>query len=151
VNLRGEFNVPYGHKMHLECVDDALLLSASAALQSATLRNGDFESTTADAKKGDMVYFDPPYTVAHANNGFVKYNEHIFSWSDQKRLANHARKLAAKGCHVLVSNADHHSISELYSDAQKIVIERHSVIAASRDHRRKITESLFVLGRHRLD
>lgn len=146
VNLRGEFNVPYGHKTHLECVDNNLLLGASIALQNATLQIGDFEAVTADAKNGDLVYFDPPYTVAHANNGFIKYNEHIFSWADQQRLACHAKKLAKRGCHVLVSNADHASISALYGNAKRLVLERHSVIAASREHRRRITENLFILG-----
>ncbi|WP_082538961.1 Dam family site-specific DNA-(adenine-N6)-methyltransferase [Lysobacter sp. Root494] len=146
VNLRGEFNVPYGYKTHLDSVDDDLLRCTSDVLQNAKLEHGDFEETTAGAQPGDLVYFDPPYTVAHANNGFVKYNEHIFSWADQIRLAKHARALAAKGCHVFVSNAHHDSIDELYSGTRKIVIERFSVIAASSTHRRKITESLFILG-----
>jgi DNA adenine methylase len=146
VNLRGEFNVPYGGKMHLDSVDENLLLTVSAALHNVTLRMGDFEETTTDAKPGDIVYFDPPYTVAHARNGFIKYNEHIFSWADQMRLANYASTLADKGCHVLVSNADHPTITELYHNARKIVIERHSVIAASSHHRRKVTENLFVLN-----
>ncbi len=68
-----------------------------------------------NAKVGDFIYFDPPYTVAHGNNGFLKYNAHIFSWSDQIRLATIARDLAKHGCHVIVSNADHPSILELYS------------------------------------
>lgn len=146
VNLRGEFNVPYGRKEYLESFDEELLASASEALQNTTLRWGDFESSTTNAKRGDLIFFDPPYTVAHANNGFVKYNEHIFSWADQVRLAEHARNLSAKGCHVLVSNADHPSISKLYKGIKRITLKRYSIIAASRDHRRRITESLFVFG-----
>lgn len=151
VNLRGEFNVPYGKKTHLNSVDEDLLLAASALLRNAKLKIGDFQKTTTNAKAGDIVYFDPPYTVAHANNGFVKYNEHIFSWADQVRLANYASELANKGCYVLVSNADHPSIIELYTNVKRIVLERHSVIAASSHHRRKITESLFVLRGARHD
>jgi len=144
VNLRGQFNVPYGRKTHLAPFDKSQLLAASDTLQSASLRSGDFERATIDARPGDLVYFDPPYTVAHANNGFVKYNEHIFSWADQVRLAKHARLLAAKGCNVLISNADHRSVSTLYEGAKRITINRHSVIAASSEYRRTITECLFV-------
>ena len=151
VNLRGQFNVPYGWKTHLESVDADALLDASKSLQHATLRCGDFECSTADAQPGDLIYFDPPYTVAHSNNGFVKYNERIFSWADQVRLAEHAQQLSDRGCHVLVSNADHSSVSELYPKAENVIVERFSVIAASSQHRRQITESLFVLWRRQVD
>jgi DNA adenine methylase len=147
VNLKGEFNVPYGHKTHLSPVDSEGISRASGALAGAKLIHGDFESVTAEAADGDVVYFDPPYTVAHANNGFVKYNEHIFSWDDQTRLAAHARKLAARGCLVILSNANHTSVRNLYPTATEYQISRASVIAASSHHRGTITESLFVLRR----
>lgn len=146
VNLRGEFNVPYGYKTHLTAIDEDHLFSTSNALRTAEIRSGDFEHTTRDAAPGDVVYFDPPYTVAHGLNGFVKYNERIFSWHDQKRLAEHANALAKRGCRVIVSNADHQSIHELYKGFNCELIERPSVIAASSAHRRTITECIFVLG-----
>lgn len=146
VNLRGEFNVPYGYKTHLTTIDEEHLHFASSALKGTKLVAGDFEATTRDADKGDVVYFDPPYTVAHGLNGFVKYNERIFSWSDQERLAEHARTLARLGCRVIVSNADHESIHTLYRGFRCHIIKRPSVIAASSSHRRQITECVFSLG-----
>lgn len=146
VNLRGEFNVPYGKKTYLATVDESLLLRTSAALKNTQIIDGDFESITKNAKAGDLLYFDPPYTVAHGNNGFVKYNERIFSWSDQERLASHAKSLAKAGCKVVVSNADHESIHDLYSGFHCKIVERRSVIAASSTHRRLITECIFSLG-----
>lgn len=146
VNLRGEFNVPYGHKSHLSTIDEELLFGTSSALCNAELVPGDFEHTTRNAGEGDVVYFDPPYTVAHGNNGFVKYNERIFSWHDQQRLAAHAKTLAKRGCRVIVSNADHDSIHQLYKGIHCQIIERPSVIAASSNHRRKVTECIFALG-----
>lgn len=146
VNLSGDFNVPYGYKSHLTTVDAEQLRKTSLALRGAKLLDTDFESATLGAKSGDLIYFDPPYTVAHANNGFVKYNEKIFSWSDQERLARHARKLAEKGCRVIISNADHKSIHSLYEDFDCQVISRPSVIAAAGSHRRTVSECLFVMG-----
>jgi DNA adenine methylase len=146
VNLRGVFNVPYGRKTHLESFDEEAIHRTSLALSGAEILAGDFESLTARASSGDLVYFDPPYTVAHANNGFVKYNERIFSWSDQVRLAAHAEAIANRGCTVIVSNADHESVRQLYRGAYTETIERYSVISASKDHRRLITECLFVLS-----
>lgn len=147
VNLAGKFNVPYGRKTHLTSVDSDRLHAISELLQGTDIRSGDFEAVTGAASDNDLVYFDPPYTVAHANNGFVKYNERIFSWSDQQRLAKHARKLAARGCHVVVSNADHPSIHELYDGFECTIINRPSIIAASSAHRREISECIFVLGK----
>lgn len=146
VNLNGDFNVPYGKKYHHTAFDLDKIIETSVALDNASIKIADFEEATRDAGAGDLVYFDPPYTVAHANNGFVKYNENIFSWADQVRLADHARSLAARGCFVAISNADHVSVDELYEGFNKVVIKRFSVIAASSAFRRQITECLYFLG-----
>lgn len=143
LNLRGRFNVPYGHKTHLDPGNPDPIRAASSALSSATLQCGDFEEVAARAVKGDLVYLDPPYTVAHGHNGFLKYNDKIFSWDDQKRLARVASDLAQKGCHVIVTNADHESIHRLYEGFRLAIVKRFSRIAASRDYRRETTECIF--------
>ena len=143
VNLNGDFNVPYGRKVHLLPCQEDKILAASHALSGAKLLVADFERATKAAGNGDLVYFDPPYTVAHTNGGFVKYNEKIFSWDDQKRLAKHATTLVERGCHVVISNAYHRSVSALYSNFDCVTIERYSVIAASSHFRKKIKERLF--------
>ena len=143
-NLQGKFNVPYGHKSHIDLVESLPILEAAKALRKAKLRCADFEDAVTDALPGDVVYFDPPYTVAHGNNGFLKYNAKIFSWRDQERLAKVAAALADKGCTVIVSNADHPSILSLYASFQVLKIERQSVIAASSAFRKPTTECVFV-------
>jgi DNA adenine methylase len=146
VNLRGEFNVPYGRKAHLDPCDRDAIYAASSSLANAELRRGDFEETVADASKGDFAYLDPPYTIAHTRNGFLKYNAAIFSWADQTRLAAVSHGLAARGCRVVVSNADHPAIRDLYRDFSLQTVGRASRIAASGDHRRHVTECLFFKG-----
>jgi DNA adenine methylase len=146
VNLRGEFNVPYGHKTHLSICDEVRLASVANALRHAQLVVADFEEATMKARSGDLVYFDPPYTVAHAHNGFLKYNERIFSWDDQIRLSKHAHLLASRGCHVVASNADHPSVRTLYSAFQGKSIQRVSRIAASAAHRGRVTEMVYYSG-----
>lgn len=143
VNLQGKFNVPYGYKEYLNPCDATKILQASTLLSSAELLYEDFESAVNNAKTGDFIYFDPPYTVAHSNNGFLKYNDRIFSWSDQIRLATMALNLAERGCKVLISNADHPSILELYRSFKMHRITRTSAIAASGEYRRQITECIF--------
>jgi DNA adenine methylase len=142
-NLKGEFNVPYGYKTHVDPCDETLIRSTSERLQGRRILDGDFQLGVRDAKKGDLVYFDPPYTVAHGNNGFIKYNSKIFSWADQKRLASEALRLKKAGCTVIVSNADHWSIRELYPTFVRHVVERNSVMAASSEFRGPVRECLF--------
>jgi len=144
-NLNGDFNVPYGYKSNFELPNEAALMRFSKSLARVSIQEGDFESTTRGAKRGDVVYFDPPYTVAHSNNGFVKYNARIFSWDDQRRLSLYARKLAAQGCRVVISNASHESIDELYLGFARKSLQRSSVIAASSEKRSVITERIYIL------
>jgi DNA adenine methylase len=143
VNLKGQFNVPYGWKSHLPTCDPEHLKLCSKVLARAQIWHADFEAAIINAKERDLVYIDPPYTVAHENNGFVKYNAKIFSWEDQIRLAKVARELARRKCRVIVSNAHHRSILELYPGFKLRVIERESVIAASSMFRRPIQECIF--------
>ena len=143
VNLRGQFNVPYGYKTHLSACNPQEIRRCSNVLANADIRCADFESAVGSAGHGDLVYLDPPYTVAHGNNGFIRYNARIFSWADQVRLAEVANDLAAKGCKVIVSNAHHKSILGLYPSFNVRIIERESVMAASSSYRRRIKECVF--------
>jgi DNA adenine methylase len=143
VNLRGEFNVPYGQKVHMSLCETGKIRAASSALQRAQIRCSDFEKATKQAKCDDFVYMDPPYTAAHSNNGFLKYNATIFSWKDQIRLSECAMRLADRGCRVVVSNASHDSVRELYREFRTVDVSRPSVIAASSAHRKEIIECIF--------
>ena len=142
VNRRGEFNVPYGGRDYQ--LGGAGSLSAhSLALRTATILDGDFVDALKGAGAGDLVYLDPPYTVAHSNNGFVKYNAKVFQWDDQERLARVANDLAHKGAYVIVSNAQHESIARLYRGFRAIELPRMSVMAPTADRRIAIHEVVY--------
>ncbi len=146
VNRKGEFNVPIGTKDWILSPDDDFM-SISSALSEVSLRSGDFEEVINLATSGDFIFVDPPYTVAHNFNGFVKYNDQIFSWADQVRLRNSIERAAARGATVVMTNADHPSISELYAELRSPrILNRHSVISGKSTHRRKTTEALYVFG-----
>lgn len=146
VNLKGKFNVPRGTKNSVMLPSDDFGAVAEA-LMNADLSATDFSATLGQAGKGDFVFIDPPYTVAHNNNGFLKYNEDIFSWADQVRLKNEAVAAAERGASVLVLNAHHESVSDLYSDAGKShVVKRHSVISGNSAHRRGVEELAVQIG-----
>ena len=143
-NLKGQFNVPLGTKTQVMLLDDNFGM-ASEMLSQADLRTGDFESVVAEAMEGDLVFLDPPYTTAHNCNGFVKYNQKIFTWDDQKRLMEAIRLAKQRGAHIVLTNADHDSIRKLYVDlCVPTIVSRASVISGSANSRRGTTEALFV-------
>jgi DNA adenine methylase len=129
VNKQGVFNVPKGTKTNV-IMDTDNFEEIAVRLRSARIQCCDFEKTIDRAGKGDFVFVDPPYTVKHNLNGFVKYNENIFSWQDQIRLKNAVTRAVKKGANVLVTNANHQSIEELYKDCGSIsLLNRSSLIA----------------------
>jgi DNA adenine methylase len=143
VNLNGEFNVPIGTKTSVLLGSDDFP-STSQTLQSATLIAGDFEVAIDQAQAGDVVFCDPPYTVRHNNNGFVKYNEQLFVWQDQVRLKDSLERAQARGARVFVTNADHESVRELYSGNFKTTaLKRFSPIGGTNAVRGKYSELLI--------
>lgn len=143
-NLKGQFNVPLGTKTKVTLLDDDFE-KASKILSCAELRVDDFEAVVAEATEGDLVFLDPPYTTAHNCNGFVKYNQKIFTWDDQKRLMDAIRGAKTRGARVILTNADHECIHELYDNlGAPIVVSRSSVMSGSVSSRRGTTEALFV-------
>lgn len=134
VNNKGEFNVPFGRPKSERILDGSALLKASRALSQpgVTLVTSDFEDVLQDARLGDFVYVDPPYMTGHLSNGFVDYNEKLFSWRDQERLAEACQRAMHRGAHILISNADHHTVRDLYSyyGFSFIPTSRHSSMAS---------------------
>lgn len=140
VNRRGAFNVPYGGRTYDDLGNEEILRAHAEAFATVQIQSGDFESAVTGASAGDFVYLDPPYTVTHSGNGFVRYNDRIFSWKDQQRLADVAQSLIQSGCTVVVSNASHPSILDLYPSFRAISVTRTSVMAATAGRRGPIQE-----------
>lgn len=147
LNGQGRFNVPYGGGQRTPAMlwEKNLIFRASQTLQHARLRTSDFATTIGKAGRGDVVYCDPTYTVAHDRNAFVRYNERNFSWADQLRLAQCATRAAARGATVMISNAHHPSTRGLYNGAHRRVMTRRSLISTDPSKRRGVSEYLFIL------
>jgi len=116
VNKSGAFNVPMGSYKNPTICNAAALRAASWALGGAELVSGDYLQVIADAEAGDLVYFDPPYDAS-----FASYTLDAFEADDQRALAEVARELGRRGCHVVLSNRDTPFVRSLY---QGFVIER---------------------------
>lgn len=148
LNKEGQFNVPYGggDRTPSPLWRDNLIVSSSRTLQGVTLKISDFEPIIDMAVSGDAVYCDPTYTVAHENNGFVRYNERNFSWADQERLAAAALRAYKRGVFIIISNAYHPSVRKLYREFTAKRFTRKSLVSTSVDARRTVHEYLLVLG-----
>ncbi|MDG9782476.1 DNA adenine methylase [Metapseudomonas otitidis] len=143
VNLKGEFNVPIGTKSSVFREEDDWA-GWSAALGGAELVCADFEQQIEIASKGDFLFVDPPYTVRHNYNGFIKYNEKLFSWSDQERLADALEGARKRGARILITNANHQSVKSLYKRGfNQQVVSRYSSIAASGTKRAAFEELII--------
>lgn len=142
VNKKGEFNVPYGAPRTSSQMDAVNLRACSHALAAddVQLRVSDFEDVLMGAEEGDLVFLDPPYVTGHNNNGFIDYNERLFSWDDQRRLAAVATRLAARGVQVLVTNAAHDDVMDLYPGFRRQPILRSSTLASAVASRRVVKE-----------
>lgn len=139
-NLAGDFNVPFGDNGRPVLRDPDHLRAAAHALRGRSLLCQDFSGTCDLARSGDFVYLDPPYITAHANNGFVKYNQHLFTWDDQERLARVFASLTSRDVRVLMTNAAHSSIRRLYSAYRLSTHERSCVLSGETKGRRRVRE-----------
>ncbi|WP_327094646.1 Dam family site-specific DNA-(adenine-N6)-methyltransferase [Nocardia vinacea] len=148
VNQQGLFNVPIGTRDQV-VRDTDNFAGVSRLLHGVDLRHGDFEPLVDEAQAGDFVFLDPPYTVRHNTNGFIKYNEKLFSWDDQERLAKAATRAAERGAKVVVTNASHITVRRLYPGSvfKFRRVSRFSSISASGDSRKHF-EELVITNKH---
>ncbi|WP_285115956.1 Dam family site-specific DNA-(adenine-N6)-methyltransferase [Leifsonia sp. fls2-241-R2A-40a] len=144
VNLKGQYNVPYGRRKSANVPGVERLVAASDRLKNVNLTASDFETAMSKVEAGDVVFLDPPYTVAHNNNGFVKYNQHLFSYDDQKRLARVVSEVAGRGALFILTNAAHGSIDELFGPlGRKVTVSRRNAVGGAKAKRGRTEEYLF--------
>jgi DNA adenine methylase len=146
VNSQGQFNVPFGRYKNPNFLEEGVLRGISQYLNSANIKiiKLDFEEAVKSAKKGDFVYFDPPYDPISNTASFTGYDMHKFDQSQQERLKQVCDKLTSIGCKVLLSNSDTTFIRKLYQDKYKIVsVYANRAINSNPSCRGKITELLI--------
>jgi len=113
----------------------------SKILRQVRIRCCDFEEAVKQARRDDFLFVDPPYTVRHNNNGFIKYNESIFTWSDQLRLRDSIKLAAKRGAKVLITNANHRPIRDMYRELGVLhTLPRESIISGTPSGRKETTE-----------
>lgn len=143
VNSKNEFNVPFGKKTKVNTYEGSNLITVSnyLTMNNVTILSVDFEESVKDAKKGDFIYFDPPYDSD--TSSFTNYTENGFGKEEQKRLARVYKELCERGCYVMLSNHNTKLINELYEDFNIHVIEAKRNINANGKKRGKVEEVII--------
>ena len=134
LNSRGLFNVPRGRYKNPKICDENNLRRVSSTLSalSVTVEHASFDAVLHAARAGDFIYFDPPYAPLSTTAQFTSYTSAGFGAEDQRHLQQVVIELAAKGCHVLLSNSTAPEIAALYdgnADAEKVGLLAHTVPA----------------------
>ncbi len=143
VNLKGEYNVPYGNRTK-DFLDAENLRLVSKSLAGHSLEQADFDVVRGRVRSGDFVFIDPPYTVSHNDNGFVRYNQKLFSLEDQRRLSELVAYLNEVGAHYVLTNAAHETIAKLFDPgSRRIKLERVSRVGGKKAARGRFHEYVF--------
>ena len=142
VNSQGQFNVPFGHYKNPKIVDENNLINCSNLLQKTEIRHADFSEILKIVKKGDFVYFDPPYVPLSETSSFTSYTKDGFDMDMQFKLRDVCDELNSMGVKFLLSNSDTKLVNELYENYNIKKVFANRAINANADGRGKITEVL---------
>ena len=143
VNSKNEFNVPFGKKLKVNTYDGVNLgiIYSFLNLNDIRILSTDFENSVKDAKKGDFIYFDPPYDSDKSI--FNSYTENGFGKEEQKRLSEVFKDLDKRGCYVMLSNYNTSLIKELYKDYNFNYVEAQRNIGAKAKDRGIVEEVII--------
>jgi DNA adenine methylase len=143
VNSKNEFNVPFNKKTKINTYDGQNLgiIHSYLNFNNVKILSIDFEEAVKDAKKGDFIYFDPPYDSE--KKIFDSYTESGFGKEEQRRLAKVFKELDKKGAYVMLSNHNTPLINELYKDYNIHIIEAKRNINANGQKRGKVEEVII--------
>jgi len=116
VNRKGEFNTPVGRYKKPLIVDEFNFRTLSQYFRKNIIKfkNGDFKKCLKIAKKGDVIYFDPPYD--YEKRGFTAYHQDGFNFDNLIDLKNECDRLIDLGCYVFISNNATKRVLELFSN-----------------------------------
>ncbi len=141
-NQKGGFNVPFGSYKKPYFPDKEMQAFADKASKAIFVCES-YPQTFARARKGCVVYCDPPYAPLTQTSNFTSYAGNGFSLNDQAELADIAERTAnERGIPVLISNHDTPLTQRLYKGAQLNVVQVKRTISRNGSGRNKVNELL---------
>lgn len=143
VNSKGEFNVPFGKKNKINTYDGINLgiIYSYLNLNDIKILSIDFYDAVKNAKKGDFIYFDPPYDSE--TEIFTSYTSDGFDRKCQERLAETFKELDKRGCYVMLSNYNTNLIKDLYKGYNFYYTSTKRNIGAKAKDRKEVLEVII--------
>ncbi|OLQ78817.1 DNA adenine methylase [Photobacterium proteolyticum] len=141
-NKKGGFNVPFGSYKKPYFPEDEMYFFAEKAKRATFVCEG-YQQTFSRARKGCVIYCDPPYAPLSTTANFTSYAGNGFSLDDQAALADVAEKAATeRDIPVLISNHDTTLTRRLYHGAELSVVKVKRTISRNGSGRNKVDELL---------
>jgi DNA adenine methylase len=142
VNSKWQFNVPFGKYKNPDFIQEENILNVSKLLNKtqANIQVASFEKVLENVKKGDFVYFDPPYDVLSSTANFTSYTQDWFGKQWQIKLAEVFRQLDNMWVKLMLSNHNTPLIQELYKDYKIDIVKARRNVNSKADKRWEVEE-----------
>lgn len=145
VNSKGRYNVPYGKRVNYQFDFENILRAGNYLKSVKKIECSNFMGCIDHVKRGSLCFLDPPYTISHNKNGFIKYNQRIFTIEDQYRLSQLIDQIKLQGAYYILTNAAHEEVKKIFQKDGDYTYElsRASLIGGKNAKREKYEECIF--------
>ena len=143
-NRTGQFNVPFGRYVNPTICDEPNLRAVSTVLRDVDIARRRFDTVLDYAKKGDFVYFDPPYVPLSPTANFTSYDRAGFGPDDQRHLRDVFAELGRQGVRAMLSNSDTPLVRELYTGFRIEQVFAARAVNSKANGRGKVAEVLVL-------
>jgi len=141
-SLQGRFNVPFGRYKKPYFPEDEMFVFSEKS-QKATFTCLPFEKVFSRARRGNVIYCDPPYAPISKTAAFTTYAARRFGQESQEKLAELATRASKKrGIPVLISNHDLPLTRSLYQGADFSMLSVKRSISQNGAKRQPVDEIL---------
>ncbi len=144
VNRKGQFNVPMGRYTNPSIFVPDELRAASRALQEVEIEVADFRNVLKRARRGDFVYFDPPYYPLSKTAHFAEFTSDPFGDFDHKSLALLFTALDEKGCTLMLTNSWTDFTCDLYKCFSRLEVKGRRLINSATNNRGQISQMVVL-------
>lgn len=141
VNLKNEFNVPYGRYESPEVYASEEIMRASELLQGVKIECQDYKAILPSMQKDDFAYLDPCYDPIKRTS-FVQYTPDRFSVSDRLDLFEFITAAKDRGAKILLSNNNIPEMRKLYTKPKFKIHEIAALrsVGSKKESREKVVE-----------